>query len=164
MNATRTERLTKGFEKPRRRAAILLAIAALWLSMTLPVSVVAQDYTLDSFDLEPVGGEMSGEGFSLVGSVDLIDAEPSSGDGFSISGSLSAGLSIPSSGGIPMILITGLEDAITISWVDPAGSFVLQECDDLTSMQWQDVTGGDRSPVSISPDAPMQFFRLVAKP
>jgi hypothetical protein len=129
-------------------------------------SLLAAQYTIDSFTITGGGGTSSGGPYSVTATIGQLEAGQSSGQNFSlVSGFWNLVTDIPVPGA-PLLKIskTG-PDTVVVSWPSASTDWFLQQNGDLSTINWTNVSTapadeGTTKSVVISLVTGSLFFRL----
>jgi hypothetical protein len=133
------------------RIALLLAI---------PLTALAQSYSIDWYTVDGGGGTSSGGNYTLSGTIGQSDATTAtlSGGNYTLQGGFWPGLIVAIPGEGPSMLIQLSGANVIISWSPNTPGFALEQTDDLTTLIWVDAPDGN--PVSIPAGLAARFYRL----
>jgi len=135
---------------------ILLTVA------TSVASSFAQNYSIDWFTIDGGGGNSTGGGYSVSGTIGQHDAGgPMTGGGYSLTGGFWALPFAVQSADAPLLTIApfGAGQA-RISWTPNTPGFVLQENTNLNTSNWVNSPSGAGNPVTVPATLPIKSFRL----
>lgn len=135
---------------------ILLTVAA------SPASSFAQPFSIDWFTIDGGGGNSTGGGYSVSGTIGQPDAGgPMTNSVYSVTGGfwvLPFAVQMP---GAPTLTITRLNATqARISWVPATPGYVLQEATTLTPPNWVNSPNGAANPTTVPSGPDAKFYRL----
>ncbi len=135
-----------------------------WLS--LPLIVVAQNYSIDWYKIAGGGGTSTGGVYSVSGTIGQHDAGgPMTGGNYSLTGGFWALISVVQTPGLPDLIITHSANSIIVSWPN-TGSYTLQQNGNLAnSGGWVTsgytiTTANGTNNITVTPPTGNLFFRL----
>ena len=140
--------------------------ATAFVSFVLPLSTLAQAYSIDWYKVAGGGGTSTGGVYSLSGTIGQHDAGgPMTGGNYALTGGFWALFAVQTPGApVLHIFLTGTNTAV-VAWPAPSTGYVLQQNTNLVSTAWLGVTNsvnvvGSENQVIISPPAGNRYFRL----
>ena len=133
------------------RIALLLAI---------PLTALAQPYSIDWYTVDGGGGTSTGGSYTLSGTIGQPDAAATtlSGGSYTLQGGFWPGLIVTIPGEGPTLLIQLSGANVILSWSPDTPGFALEQTDDLTTLIWVDAPDGN--PVTIPAGVAARFYRL----
>lgn len=127
---------------------------------------VAKSYSIDWFTIDGGGGDSSGGGYSVSGTIGQSDAGTMTGGNFSVNGGFWGVISAVQIPGAPLLSITRTNNAVIISWPDTAMGFRLENNFNLsltngwTPASQSRTTNGGFISISVFPPSGNTFYRL----
>ena len=110
-------------------------------ALALPVSLRAQNYSIDWYKIGGGGGSSSGGNYSVSGTIGQVDAGTMSGGSYSVTGGFWSLLSVVPTPGSPTLTLTLAGSSAVLSWPANAGAFTLQSKPNLAAPGgWTPVT------------------------
>ena len=155
---------TRSNNLPDRNEALMKTIILL-LNLLVPISVVAQNYSINWYTVSGGGGTSTGGPHSLSGSVGQSAAGgPLTGGSYSTYGGFWA-IDAVQTPGLPLLTITHAGNSIIVSWPN-TGSYTLQQNSNLAATAgWTTstypITTGATNSITITQPAGNLFFRLA---
>ncbi len=135
---------------------ILLTVAA------SPASSFAQPFSIDWFTIDGGGGNSTGGGYSVSGTIGQPDAGgPMTNGVYSVIGGFWALPIVLQTPGTPTLTITRLNATqARISWAPAMPGYVLQEATTLAPPNWANSPSGAANPTTVPVTLPTKFYRL----
>ena len=138
----------------------LLSKFPIALLLAIPLTTLAQPYTIDWYTVDGGGGTSTGGNYTLSGTIGQSDAATTtlSGGNYTLQGGFWPGLivTIPDEG--PTMLIQWSGGNVIVSWSPDTPGYGLEQTDDLTTLIWTDAPDGN--PVPIPAGVAARFYRL----
>jgi len=145
---------------------IKLPFACLASLLLLPVSGLAQNFSIDWFTIDGGGGTSAGGVYSISGTIGQPDAGHLTGGTFTLDGGfwgLTAAVQSPPAPLLRIFLTT--TNTVVVAWPAPSTGFSLQQNAVLGTANWVSVTDpvivvGGENQVFVSPPTGTRFYRL----
>jgi hypothetical protein len=139
-----------------------------WLpvALALPVTVSAQQFSIDWHTIDGGGGTSTGGVFAVSGTIGQPDAGVMSGGSYSLAGGFWGIISAIQTPGAPVLTIHRMPpNIVVVSWPSPSTGFVLQQNVELNTATWttapQAVTdNGTNKFILVQPPVGNRFYRL----
>jgi hypothetical protein len=136
------------------------------LSLLLPATGFAQQYSIDWYTVAGGGGTSSGGQYTVSGTVGQPDAGVAmTGGSYSLTGGFWSLIAVVQTPGLPNLTITFVgPNSVTVSWPN-TGSYTLLQNSNLAGGSWTTsgytiTTSNSTNSVTITPPTGNLFFRL----
>lgn len=131
------------------------------------VSVLAQSYSIDWFNIAGGGGTSTNGEYSLTGTIGQADAGGvMTGGNYSITPGFWSLITVVPTPGAPLLSITNVSNGVVVFWPSPSTGFILQQTGDVGDPgSWSNYSrtitdDGTNKSVIISVPVGNQLFRL----
>jgi len=150
------------------RLGAYLVLGSWCLGVLTPITLHAQQYSIDWFTIDGGGGTSTSGVYSVSGTIGQPDAsvQPMAGGKYSLIGGFWSiiAVAVPGSPSLQIILTT--TNTVIVSWPSPSTGFNLQQNADLNTANWlgapQTVNDdGTNKFIIVSPPAGSRFYRLI---
>jgi hypothetical protein len=113
-----------------------LALAAVGAALLFSPALRAQNYSIDWYTIAGGGGTSSAGPYTLSGTIGQPATSTLTGGNYSLTGGFWSIISVIQTLGAPTLSITLTNHTATISWLEPATGFILQESANLATSVW----------------------------
>jgi len=142
-----------------------LSLTCLTALLLLPVSSLAQNYSIDWFTVDGGGGTSTGGVYSVSGTIGQPDAGQMNGGNFTLDGGFWGIVAAVQISGAPVLTVTRIApNTVRVSWPSPSTGFVLQQNGNLSTASWVNsqapADDGAMKSVQITPPTGNLYFRL----
>lgn len=128
----------------------------LFLGLLIPTISIAQNYSIDWYEIAGGGGTSTGATYQVTGTIGQPDASGAmTGGSYSLTGGFWSLISVVQTAGAPTSTITHSGNTVKFSWPYPSTGWTLQQNPDLTTANWT-ASGG------ISNDGTNNFITIIS--
>jgi hypothetical protein len=138
----------------------------LFLGLLLPLTSLAQTYSIDWYKIAGGGGTSSGGSYSVSGTIGQPDASTAmSGGSYSLTGGFWSLIAVVQTIGLPNLTVTYSGKSVIVSWPD-TGTYTLQQTASLSGGTWSTSgytvsTANGTNSITITSPGGNLFFRLA---
>lgn len=137
----------------------------LFLGLLIPTISIAQNYSIDWYEIAGGGGTSTGATYQVTGTIGQPDASGAmTGGSYSLTGGFWSLISVVQTAGAPTSTITHSGNTVKVSWPYPSTGWTLQQNSDLTTTSWSTSSGisdnGTNKSITITSPPGNLFFRL----
>jgi hypothetical protein len=138
----------------------------LLLSLLLPASCFAQQYSISWYKIAGGGGTSTGATYAVSGTIGQHDAGgPMTGGNYSLTGGFWAQISVVQTAGAPTLYLSHSGNTVTVYWTVAPGWTLQQNNDIAVPASWSAsggvTTANGTNYLNITPPTGNLFFRLI---
>ena len=150
-----------------KRQLVIMKSAVFFFLLVLPLSALAQPYSIDWYRIAGGGGTSSNGQYTVTGTIGQHDAGgPLAGGPYALTGGFWSLLAAVQTPGAPILrVVLTRTNTILVAWPASAPPYALQQNPDLSTSNWGGVTNNQvvnstENQVIFSLPAGNRFFRL----